>query len=108
MYVWLATCLNHGLLRLPCCSCCCYADSVHGSVGFVLNKPSPLRLSEVQLSATAQGEGGVKGNKGLAGQQARPLANAWVVQLSGLLYSCHSCFNQLEFTVDVVAPYDCK
>lgn len=31
------------------------ADSEHGSVGFVLNKPSPLRLSEVQLSATAQG-----------------------------------------------------
>lgn len=30
-------------------------DVRHGSVGFVLNKPSPLRLSEVQLSATAQG-----------------------------------------------------
>ncbi|KAF6259946.1 hypothetical protein COO60DRAFT_947191 [Scenedesmus sp. NREL 46B-D3] len=30
-------------------------DVRHGSVGFVLNKPSPLRLCEVQLSATAQG-----------------------------------------------------
>jgi putative AlgH/UPF0301 family transcriptional regulator len=30
-------------------------DPAHGSVGFVLNKPSPLKLSEVQLSATAKG-----------------------------------------------------